>query len=365
MMTKINIDLGDASYPILIDSGLVLEKEKFHKSLSKIANTYIIIDDFVFKMLGTEFFCTLTNCNVFTVSAGKNNKTLYSAMKIFQNMDDLNISRDATIVAIGGGVVGDLAGFVASCWYRGVKLIHVPTTLLSAVDSCLGGKTAINFRHTVNAIGSYHHPEKVIIDTSILSSLTSREISSGFGEIIKYGVIGAGEILDLLERFGCTMDADLGKIVELCLKEKEKYVRGDIKETANRLYLNFGHTIGHAIEFSTIYEGKETLRHGEGVALGMLAIFRICVELGFLKQSDLDFLKKLLQKYGLPVTFNSEKIGMNRNSLIQQTVDLTFKDKKRLKQSLRMVVLEKIGKPKIYLTNSKSLIRKGVEEIIL
>ena len=158
----------------------------------------------------------------------------------------------------------------------------MPTTLLSAVDSCLGGKTAINFRHTVNAIGTYHHPTSILVDTNLLSTLPKREISSGFGEIVKYSVLGSNEITNILEKGKASSLENLGKLIGLCLKRKEKFVRGDIKESSNRLFLNFGHTIGHAIEFSTIFNGAETLRHGEGVALGMVAIFKICINLGML-----------------------------------------------------------------------------------
>ena len=135
---------------------------------------------------------------LYVLPGKKNNKSFYAVLKVFEFLEKNNISRDATIVAVGGGVVGDLAGFVASCWYRGVDLIHIPTTLLSAVDSCLGGKTAINFRNTVNAIGSYHHPKAIFIDTKILLELPQREISSGYGEIIKYGMLGCTGITEIL-----------------------------------------------------------------------------------------------------------------------------------------------------------------------
>ena len=179
-------------------------------------------------------------------------------MRVFADLYKKNVSRETTIIAVGGGVIGDLAGFIASCWYRGVNLIHIPTTLLAAVDSCVGRKTAINFRNTVNAVGTYHHPVSILIDTDLLNSLPDREIASGFGEIIKYSTLGANQITKILEEGRDKSLQQLSKLISLCLKEKEKLVRGDVKESSNRLFLNFGHTIGHAIEFSTFFNGTET-----------------------------------------------------------------------------------------------------------
>ena len=280
-------------------------------------------------------------------------------------LDFKNISRDSTIVAVGGGVVGDLAGFVSSCWYRGVDLIHVPTTLLSAVDSCLGGKTAINFRETVNAVGSYHHPKEILIDTQILTELPSREISSGFGEIIKYGMIGCERIISILESKDFELSTSIDELIELSLKEKERFVKDDIKETSNRLSLNFGHTIGHAIEFSTIFNGEETLRHGEGVGLGMLAIFRIAVQLNYLAEDDLKLLRSLLTKFSLPISFNATSMGLSRDSLVDRVVRLCLKDKKRVKSDLRLILLDGIGNPFIYQTSDEELLAEGVREVIL
>jgi 3-dehydroquinate synthetase len=330
------------------------------------SNFIIIVDEYIWKLRLNVFERLLNNSafHIYKVPGEKNNKSLYAAMKIFEFLEEKNISRDSTIVAIGGGVVGDLAGFVASCWYRGVDLIHIPTTLLAAVDSCVGGKTAINFRSTVNAVGTYHHPKAILIDLGLLMHLPLREISSGFGEIIKYSCINISDINNLLD-IGNIYDLKyLSKLIELSLKEKEKLVRDDIKESANRLFLNFGHTVGHAIEFSTVYNGKETLRHGEGVALGMLAIFKICIKLGYLVDSDLDKLKLKLLKYNLPVLFNSFDLGASRDSLVARIVELCFKDKKRSKGYLRLILVNERSQPFIYKTADRDLIEFGVREVI-
>lgn len=366
-MNNIQVDLGDSKYPVFIGTNIIDEFCGIYETVGGKGETYFIVDEFVYKKhqkcidkqiskLHAKFFC---------LSAGKANKTFASAMCIFADLNFSNISRDSTIVAIGGGVIGDLAGFIASCWYRGVRLIHLPTTLLSAVDSCLGGKTAINFRDTVNAIGTYHHPIAIFIDTSILYDLPQREISSGFGEIIKYSVLGSSDITALIENDEDITVGILGQIIGYSLLTKQKFVKDDVRESKKRLSLNFGHTIGHAIEFSTIYNGIETLRHGEGVALGMVAIFRICIYLKMLREEDLDRLVRILKKYELPTSFNASSIGMNREDLIGKVVDLAFKDKKRTSDSLRLVIVKGWGNPDIYYTKDRNLIELGVNEVIL
>ena len=202
-------------------------------------------------------------------------------MKILSQLDSVNFPRSGTIIAIGGGVIGDICGLAASLWYRGCNLIHVPSTLLAAVDSCVGGKTALNFGKTINAVGTYHHPTKIIISTELLQCLPDREISSGMAEVIKYTVIGNQKLLNLLDEtdFANLENDDILKsIIQLSLAQKAEFVSGDIREGGKRLFLNLGHTIGHAIEISSIHKGHEQLRH-EGVALGLIAIAHVSLKL--------------------------------------------------------------------------------------
>lgn len=365
-MIEFEIDLGPVKYPVIISGNLINNLKVHITRLKPKGSIVVLIDEMVanlykdsMKELGRDkrFF-------VYRISAGKNNKSFYSALKIFEYLDVNNISRDSTIVAIGGGVVGDMGGFIASCWYRGVSLIHIPTTLLAAVDSCVGGKTAINFRSTVNAVGTYHHPDAILIDIETLKSLPQREISSGFGEIIKYACIGANHIRDILnvEDFNNISQIDI--LIQCSLKEKERFVSNDVSEKSNRLFLNFGHTIGHAIEFSTVFDGEETLRHGEGVALGMLSIFRICEKLGYLKEAHVEILKNLLTKFKLPIQFESEKFKIKRAYLVERIVDLCFKDKKRIMNDLRLILVDSNYQPFVYKTNDRNLIECGVLEVI-
>jgi 3-dehydroquinate synthase len=367
-MESFNINLGNGvEYPVIISSKIFENIEDHLSRINISGELYFIVDEYIYKKYFNFFKNKYSGYSAYykVVLGKKNNKTLFSAMQIFADLDGKNISRDITIVAVGGGVIGDLAGFVASCWYRGVKLVHFPTTLLAAVDSCVGGKTAINFRQTINAVGTYHHPISIFVDTSLLHELPPREVSSGFGEIIKYAAIGNAKIKNSIDIADSIANLNLETLVAESLREKERFVRGDIGESANRLFLNFGHTIGHSIEFSTVYNGEETLRHGEGVALGMVAIFRICVSLSLLKEADLLWLKGVLKKCGLPSAFEASKVGMSTQDLQEQISLLCFKDKKRTSKFLRLVLLDGIGRPIIYKTDDQELILHGVKEVII
>ena len=365
-MIEFKIDLGSVSYPVIIGSGILKNLSKQIDKFNNSGSIVILIDETVASLHEDQILVWRKDerFKLYIVPGGKNNKSFYAALKIFEFLDVNNVSRDSTIVAIGGGVIGDMGGFVASCWYRGIKLIHIPTTLLSAVDSCVGGKTAINFRSTVNAVGTYHHPCGILIDKDLILSLPKREISSGFGEIIKYSRIGADHITELLEDGGIEKLDQIDVLIKYSLQEKEKFVRGDIGEQGNRLYLNFGHTIGHAIEFSTVFNGEETLRHGEGVGLGMLAIFRISEKLGFLNETHISNLKETLSKYGLPISIKSEDYGIDRKNLVRRIADLCFKDKKRTSTDLRLILTEKNFEPFIYKTRDRELIRHGILEVV-
>ena len=291
------IDLGEVTYPVFIGQGLLVNLAEMLEPIIAGTDFFVIVDENIHRLYGDVLAKGVGSgkADFFVIKAGKNNKTFSAAMRIFAELDAKNISRDSTIIAIGGGVVGDLAGFVASCWYRGTNLVHIPTSLLAAVDSTLGGKTAINFKKTVNAVGSYHHPKAIVIDTDLLMSLPAREISSGFGEIIKYAAIGNHEIRERLTFLSEMSSAELSWYVSKSLRTKEQFVCNDVQEGSKRLFLNFGHTIGHAIEFSTVVNGVEMLRHGEGVALGMLAVFYISERLGFLNEKDIDWLTRSLR----------------------------------------------------------------------
>jgi|TARA_Y100000996_G_scaffold322772_1_gene258836 3-dehydroquinate synthetase len=360
-----HVDIGVAEYNIEIGPSLIgplireLEEDP--------DNNLIVIDKAVASHL-KKIYDNINGLNVIELTAGKESKTFYALTNIFSTMEKLNIPRSGKIIAIGGGVIGDVAGLAASLWYRGCDLVHVPTTLIASVDSCLGGKTAINFNTTINAIGNYHHPSKIIIDTDLIKNLPDRELKSGLGEVIKYSVLGNSEITKMLNSLKYDEIIKLNnlkKLIELCLKQKAEFVTGDIREQNKRLLLNLGHTIGHALEVNSIVDGNEQLRHGEGVALGIIAISKVAVEVGYLDTQDLEKISALVNKFGLPTLVSPELFACNRDLLIEKCVVSAFKDKKRTTSGLRLILpTSSSGECKIFPTDSKDLLQKGIEFVI-
>ena len=360
-------DLGEASYDVVVESGVL---ERFFADMAENFNVLVIMDSELKDIV--EHNCPsikkIKNENIFLLPARKESKNLYSLLSIFEKLELLNFPRSGTIVALGGGVIGDVAGLAASLWYRGCNLIHVPTTLLASVDSCLGGKTAINFNKTINAIGSYYHPEKILIDTGLIKHLPDREISSGMAEVIKCSIIGNPELSALLrdiEFKEILSDPIIKNIVKLSLKQKEKFVMGDIREDNKRLFLNLGHTIGHALEINTIIDGIEMLRHGEGVSLGIVAIANISNKLGMLERAGLEDIMGMLKKFKLPTSIDLSNVPIEKTEFISECVKATFRDKKRKQHSLRLILpINKGTECKIYETNDEDLIRFGIISVI-
>jgi len=360
-------DLGHFNYPIHVGN-VVKEIDHYVTQVFSGNKIIIVIDEYIDNKYGQSIYPHLQGkyqISKHIVRGGKESKTMSSVLKIFNSLDNENFSRDSLMIGIGGGVIGDMAGFAASCWYRGMKLMHIPTTLLSAVDSCVGGKTAINLGDTVNAIGSYYHPVSILIDTGIIGELPAREVSSGMGEVIKYAAMYSKTISDTLDKKSYTeVVSELSWIITESLKTKALFVHGDINEDNKRLYLNFGHTLGHAIEFATILDGDETLRHGEAVGLGMISIFRISEHLGYIKEDQILWLKNILRKFNLPITYSASSLNMSKASLLHECMSLVVKDKKRKFNTLRLVILTSIRVPTIYETNDMDLIKIGFEEVI-
>ena len=361
----ININLGVASYNVQIGSKLI--STLVAELLIDKNQSVVIIDEVVSDLIKNR--CeNFDELNLIEIKAKKESKTLATLTDIISKIELLNLPRSTKFIAIGGGIIGDIAGLIASLWYRGCELIHVPTTLLAAVDSCIGGKTAINLNTTINAIGTYYHPSKIIIDTDLLKNLPSRELKSGLAEVIKYSILGNTKISGLLKTHDYSELVKIEKlkeIIKLCLRQKEQFVRGDIKEKSKRLLLNLGHTIGHAFEINSIVDGTEQLRHGEGVALGITAISKIAVEVELLCPNEFQKIRSLIKKFGLPNTTSAELFSCDRSYLIEKCVNSTFNDKKRTTNSLRLILpTSSTGICKIYHTNSKKLIRSGIDFVL-
>lgn len=370
-MSEITVDLGVTRYPLLLgDSGInatcQLIKQKYSGK-----NVLIISDQIVWSQFGAKLLSSIgDSCtfDTYQLPGGKQNKTVATVLEILARMEKSNFSRDSLVLGFGGGVVGDIAGFVSSLWYRGCDLVHVPTTMLSMVDSCLGGKTAINFRDTINGLGTYHHPIAIIIGSDFIRTLPTREKSSGFGEIIKYAFLGSVEVRRVLDRFDMSeLNQDALKMATLIADSllcKSTFVKGDVFEGGQRLALNFGHTLGHALEMATLFEGQELLRHGEGVALGMRAIIEIGIKYYNTNTTLLNSLNIWCDKFELPKSFDSSRCRMNPKELTELCGRLIWKDKKRQHDGLRLVVVSDFGKWHIEKTNDMEVLNYGYSKII-
>ena len=238
-----------------------------------------------------------------TIPAGEEQKTLTTFSTILDAAKDEGLERQSLMLALGGGIVGDMTGFAAACWLRGIGVIQVPTTLLAMVDAAIGGKTGVNHPGGKNLIGAFHQPRLVMIDPDTLQTLPTREFRAGLAEVIKYGVIGDSELFELLERsvsFDHPLSIStelLATMLERSAQAKALVVAADEKEGGQRAILNYGHTFGHVVETLT---GYGTWLHGEAVAIGMVAVAALAVQRGVMAQTDAERQTRLIQSAGLP-----------------------------------------------------------------
>ncbi|NNC97932.1 MAG: 3-dehydroquinate synthase [Gammaproteobacteria bacterium] len=270
------------------------------------------------------------------VPASESSKSFDHYQWLLNELLALGVKRDTTLVGLGGGVVGDLTGFVAATFMRGMRLVHIPTSLLAMVDSSIGGKTGINMPQGKNLIGSIYQPFGVLCNLRFLKTLPEREYISGLAEVVKYGLIYDIDLLELLEQNCDSIRmrdlAVLSKIVQRCIAIKAEIVEKDEQDHGLRMLLNFGHTFGHAIEALQEYSG---FKHGEAVAIGMCMAADLSSELGHLKQSELSRVKRIISSLGLPTAWNEFNI--------QNFISLTKGDKKNTSDTQRFILLKALG----------------------
>lgn len=296
----ITVNLGDRSYPIVIGAGLL----NGGFDLSKFVNgpdCLIVSNEIVAPLYRDCILPNLAGKAVTTIDLpdGEAYKSVASLQAVIDRLVESGANRDTTVIALGGGVVGDIAGFAAACYMRGVAFIQVPTTLLAQVDASVGGKTGVNHAEGKNLIGAFHQPQVVMIDTDTLKSLPDRELKAGLAEVIKYGVICDIEFFAWLEdNMQALLEKEplaLARAIQRSCELKATVVAEDERESGHRVILNFGHTFGHAIENC---QGYGEWLHGEAVAAGMI----MAAELSGIGDGDVERLRVLLQKAGLPVS---------------------------------------------------------------
>ncbi|MCH4889983.1 3-dehydroquinate synthase [Acidaminobacter sp. JC074] len=336
-MQKINLDLGENSYNIFIGknyfnkiAGMIVDEFKYQKIV-------IVTDDNVEKLYLSDLLQGFNNLNIstfsYTVEAGEKSKSIRVLENLYQYFTECHLTRKDLIIALGGGVIGDLAGFAAATFLRGVDFIQIPTSLLSQVDSSVGGKVAVNLPQGKNLVGNFYQPKAVYIDVHVLSTLDRREFISGMAEVVKYAFIEDKTLFDDLMTYDLTSIEDhIIPIIRRCVEIKAQVVERDEKESGERMLLNFGHTIGHAIEKLTSYS---KFNHGEAVGMGMVYFFRAMRARGMMTQETYDLSMALLEKYELD-TYESYDID--------ELVEASKLDKKSDKDKLNIILLESIGK---------------------
>lgn len=357
-MQSLRIDLGTRSYPIVIGESLLSDRQLLDRLLPQ-RSVLVVTNDTLAKLHLPALMRGLAERSVATHSLpdGEEFKNLATLGTIFDALAAARLHRDSAIVALGGGVVGDMAGFAAACYQRGIAYLQVPTTLLAQVDSAVGGKTGVNHPAGKNLIGAFHQPAGVLSDIATLRTLPPRELRAGLAEVIKYGLICDAPFLEWIERsldqlLACDAPALVHAVQRSC-EIKARIVAADEREQGIRALLNLGHTFGHALEAATAY--REWL-HGEAVALGLLMAADLSARLRWLERADVQRLRTLLQRAGLPTTV--PPLGAARTLQFMQL------DKKVKDYRLRLVLLPAIGAARVSSDFDADQLRATLQEFL-
>lgn len=357
-MRTIELELGERSYPIHIGHGLLTQPELLLPYLRQ-KRVVVVTNDVVGPLYLERFSAGLGAAGIETIPVvlpdGESNKNWQTLNMIFDALLTAHCERNTPLLALGGGVVGDMGGFAAACYQRGMPFIQIPTTLLSQVDSSVGGKTAINHPLGKNMIGAFYQPRVVLADIATLDTLPDRELRAGLAEVIKYGLIRDAEFFDWLE---ANMDALLARdpaalafAVERSCRNKAEVVAADERETGERALLNLGHTFGHAIETGM---GYGAWLHGEAIAVGTLMAAELSLGLGWIDSAALMRTERIFLRAGLPV------IGPVLP--VERFIELMQHDKKVVDGKLRLVLLKAIGKAVTTAEASAEQVRSAIRQ---
>lgn len=350
-MKTINVKTSNC-YDVIISDNLLSEAGRHIKNTVGGSSVIIISDDIVYPLYGQQVESSLIESGYkvikYIIVNGEASKNAANYIAILNFLADHHITRSDIIVALGGGVVGDLAGFIASTYLRGIYFIQIPTTLLAAVDSSVGGKNAINLDAGKNLAGTFYQPDLVLCDYSALSSLRESVFADGCAEVIKYGVIADKDLFYMLNN---PIKEQLEEIISQCVLLKQNIVCNDEYDNGIRQILNFGHTIGHAVEICSNY----IISHGSAVSIGMAIVTRASFFMNICSRTCSDEIIAMLKEYNLPteITFNAEEL-----------FNAALSDKKRTGGFINIVIPEEVGRcviKKITLDNLKEIIHLGIE----
>lgn len=361
-MNTVKVPLQHSPYPVYIGSGVVEKLGPLLLRHFKGRRVALITHAHLYELHGKKLVVSLKkqglDVQYFFVPDGEKSKSLTQLSKLYDSLASRYFQRDSAILALGGGVIGDLAGFCASTYMRGVSLFHVPTTVVAQADSSIGGKTGINHAFAKNLIGAFYQPRAVFCDVRLLRTLPQREYVSGLAEVVKYGMIYDRRFLSFLENnVNAVLERDekaLSRVIMRCAEIKADVVSKDEKEKNLRMILNYGHTLGHAIETSTEYA---SLLHGEAVAWGMVFAARLSRERAGFTQKDEERQNVLLRDFSLIRP-------LKKPQRMKEFLSLLLLDKKARKGKVRFVLLKDVGKTSVVDDIPSSLIRRTVSETL-
>ena len=340
---QLSVNLGKNSYPIYIENGILSHAGDYISQVFSGRKIMIISDDHVFPLYEEKVQASLNDyeCHSLVLPHGEPTKSFQSLPKIYEALLNAKLTRSDLVIALGGGVIGDLAGFAASSYLRGVKFVQIPTSLLAQVDSSVGGKVAVDLPQGKNLVGAFFQPKLVLIDPEVLDTLPEHFIKDGMGEVIKYGCIKDAKLFDLLCSHTSFDDlkSELTDVIARCVDIKRIVVEADQFDTGERMLLNFGHTLAHTIEQYYHYERES---HGEAVGIGMYRITKIAEEKGLTAPGCAEKIRNALKIYGLP-----DSCGLNADDL----TGAIALDKKNLNGHLNVVLLKDIGESYVYPTD--------------
>ncbi|WP_194191130.1 3-dehydroquinate synthase [Clostridium chrysemydis] len=342
-MRTLKVNLKENSYDIKIEKGILKSLGKEVKEVFNGEKIFIITDENVNKYYGDLAIDSLENegfkVGKLVLKPGEETKSFETMPKIYDKLLDFKLTRKDLIITLGGGVIGDIGGFSASSFLRSVPFIQVPTSLLAQVDSSVGGKVGVDLPRGKNLVGAFYQPKKVIIDPLVLETLEDRFFRDGMAEVIKYGFIRSKDLylkllkLDSKEK----LMENIEDIIYECCDIKRTIVERDEKDLGERMVLNFGHTLGHAIEK---YYGFNKYTHGEGVAIGMYNIAKLSEEKGLVSENYKDLIKEILIQNGLP--FN---VSIDEKEEIIEAISL---DKKNMGSTLKVIIMKSLGNAEVY-----------------
>lgn len=343
MSKIIKVNIKDNPYNIYIGTEILNNIDKFHKEYFNNRSKIVIYDKI---LKNSVYFKKLIeklgkNINIISIDSGEKSKSQKSLYKLYNSLFSNNVDRNSVIYAFGGGVIGDLAGFAAATYMRGIDYVQVPTTLLSQIDSSVGGKTAINSSFGKNLIGAFYQPKLVLIDINTLDSLPKTQMISGYAEMIKYGLINNKKFFSWLEINGKNIikknKKDLEKAIYICCKSKADIVKKDEKEKGQRALLNLGHTFGHAFERLANFR---SFSHGEAVSVGMILAFKFSYESNLCKKDDLNKVHNHFNAIKLP----SKISHLFKDSVKAEDIINSMKlDKKTINSEIKLILVKGIG----------------------